>query len=100
MKSKIKINRIMFPKNTTKTKAGDFCIFTATIVEHLEGKEPVVNPIYKTISLKAMKENSKEHVCIQRMSGWCELMTKVFESIPELLIGNNSKIRRIPTLQD
>lgn len=52
MKSKIKINRIMFPKNTTKTKAGDFCIFTATIVEHLEGKEPVVNPIYKTISLK------------------------------------------------
>lgn len=42
-----------------------------------------------------MKENSKKHFCIQRMSGWCELITMVFESIPELLIGNNSKIRRI-----
>ena len=27
-------------------------------------------------------------------------ITMIFESIPELLIGNNSKIRRIPTLQD
>ena len=47
-----------------------------------------------------MKENSKKYVCIQRVSGWGELITMIFESIPELLIGNNSKIRRIPTLQD
>lgn len=47
-----------------------------------------------------MKENSKEQVCIQRVSGWCELITMVFESIPELLVGNNSKTRRKPTLQD
>ena len=47
-----------------------------------------------------MKENSKKYVCIQRVSGWCELITMIFESIPELQIGNNSNIRRIPTLQD
>ena len=47
-----------------------------------------------------MKENSKKYVCIQRVSGWWELIAMVFESILELLVGNNSKIRRIPTLQD
>lgn len=52
MKSKIKIGRIMFPKNTTKTTAGDFSIFTATIIEHLEGEQPIINEIYKTITLK------------------------------------------------
>jgi len=54
----------------------------------------------KIISWKALKENSREQVCIQRVSGWWELIAMVFESIPELLIGNNSKIRRKPTLQD
>ena len=47
-----------------------------------------------------MKENSKKYFCIQRVSGWCELIAMIFESIPELLVGNNSKIRRIPTVQD
>lgn len=41
-----------------------------------------------------MTENSKKQVCIQRVSGWCELMTIVFESIPELLDGTYSKSRR------
>ena len=52
MKSKIKIGRIMFPKNTTKTKAGDFSIFTAEVIEHLEGEKPIKHKIYNTITLK------------------------------------------------
>ena len=52
MKSKIKINRIMFPKNTYKTNAGDFAIFTATIEKHLEGDAPILHQTYGTITLK------------------------------------------------
>ena len=52
MKSKIRVNRIMFPKNTRKTTAGDFSIFTAEIIEHIEGEEPALHEIYKTITLK------------------------------------------------
>ena len=51
MKSKIKINYIMFPK-VMKTKAGDFSIFTANVIEHLEGEEPIINEKYNTITLK------------------------------------------------
>lgn len=42
----------MFPKNTTKTKAGDFSIFTAEVIEHLEGEKPIKHKIYNTITLK------------------------------------------------
>ena len=52
MKSKIKIKRILYPKNTYTTQAGDYSIFTATIEKHLEGEEPVVHEIYDTITLK------------------------------------------------
>lgn len=52
MKSKIKIKRIMYPKNTFKTNAGEYSIFTAEVIEHLEGEEPVLHNIYKTITLK------------------------------------------------
>ena len=52
MKSKIKVGRIMFPKNIRKTTAGDFSIFTAQVIEHLEGDEPIINKTYGTITLK------------------------------------------------
>ena len=53
MKSKIKIERILYPK-TLKTDAGDYSIFTATIIDHLEGENPEIHPIYKTITLKGI----------------------------------------------
>ena len=63
MKSKIRINRIMFPKGITKTSAGDFSIFTAEVIEHLEGEKPVINKIYNTMTLKgnvpAMKKGDE-----------------------------------------
>lgn len=52
MKSKVRINRIMFPKGTYKTQAGDFSIFTAEVVEHLDGDQPLINELYGTITLK------------------------------------------------
>lgn len=52
MKSKVRIGRIMFPKNTRRTSAGDFSIFTAEIIEHLEGEKPIKHKIYNTITLK------------------------------------------------
>lgn len=52
MKSRIRINRIMFPKNIRKTTAGDFSIFTAQVIEHIEGEEPITHEIYGTITLK------------------------------------------------
>ena len=42
----------MFPKNVTRTKAGDFSIFTAYVVEHMEGEEPIKHEVYNTITLK------------------------------------------------
>ena len=51
MKSKIRVNYIMFPK-VIKTKVGEFAIFTANIIEHLEGEEPIINNKYGTITLK------------------------------------------------
>lgn len=52
MKSKIKIERILYPKNCNKTTAGEFSIFTASIIEHIEGENPILNKIYGTITLK------------------------------------------------
>lgn len=51
-KTKIEIDKILFPKNCYKTSAGDFSIFTAKIVEHIEGEYPQIHPTYKTITLK------------------------------------------------
>lgn len=52
MKSKIKIERILYPKNCYKTIAGEFSIFTARILKHIEGEEPMVHHQYHTITLK------------------------------------------------
>ncbi|HSQ89351.1 ATP-dependent RecD-like DNA helicase, partial [Romboutsia sp.] len=52
MKSKIRISRIMFPKGCYKTQAGDFSIFTAEVIEHMDGDAPKINPTYGTITLK------------------------------------------------
>lgn len=52
MKSKVIINRILYPKNTYKTTAGDYSIFTANVVKHIEGEEPTLHEIYNTITLK------------------------------------------------
>ncbi|GAA0092968.1 ATP-dependent RecD-like DNA helicase [Paraclostridium bifermentans] len=54
MKSKIRVNRIMYPKGLKKTIAGEFTIFTAEVVEHLEGDEPIINETYGTITLKGI----------------------------------------------
>lgn len=52
MKSKIKVDRILYPKSCYKTTAGEFSIFTAVVLKHIEGEEPVKNKIYNTITLK------------------------------------------------
>lgn len=51
-KTKIEIDKILFPKNCYKTNAGDFAIFTARVVEHIEGDYPQIHPNYKTLTLK------------------------------------------------
>lgn len=52
MKSKIRIGRILYPKNVASTKAGDYSIFTARVLEHIEGEEPILHEEYNTITLK------------------------------------------------
>ena len=39
MKSKIKVDRILYPKSCYKTTAGEFSIFTAVVLKHIEVKE-------------------------------------------------------------
>lgn len=51
IKCKMKIDRIMFPKDR-EVRNGDFAIFTAKIIEHIEGEKPVVDRIYKNVKLK------------------------------------------------
>ena len=51
IKCKMKIDKIMFPQNR-KINSGDFCIFTAKVVEHLAGDYPKTHQIFKTVSLK------------------------------------------------
>ena len=50
MKSKIRVAYIIHPK-TLKTKPGEFCIFTAEVIEHIDGT-PIINEKYGTITLK------------------------------------------------
>lgn len=51
IKCKMRIDRIMFPKGGV-VNSGDFCIFTAKILQHLEGDYPKVHEVFKTVSLK------------------------------------------------
>ncbi|MFR2314859.1 AAA family ATPase [Terrisporobacter sp.] len=58
-KTKIKIDRIMFPKNTKKTNPGDYCIFTAKVEQHIEGDKPILHETYKTMTLKGVVPSIK-----------------------------------------
>ena len=51
IKCKMKIDRIMFPKNK-EVNSGDYCIFTAKVIEHLQGDYPTIHKVFKTVSLK------------------------------------------------
>ena len=51
IKCKMKIDRIMFPKDR-EISSGEFCIFTAKVIEHLEGDYPKTHQVFKTVSLK------------------------------------------------
>lgn len=60
MKSKIKIERILYPKNVNTTNTGEFSIFTAKVIDHMEGEEPVIHDIYRTITLKGIVPKIKK----------------------------------------
>lgn len=60
MKSLIKINKIMFPKKTSYVPMGEFAIFSANIIEHLEGEKPKVDRYWETIKLKGNVPEMKE----------------------------------------
>lgn len=67
MKSLIKIDRIMYPKNTTSVEAGDFAILCAEVVNHLEGEKPVIDSYWGTIKLKGNVpelEVGDEFICV------------------------------------
>lgn len=51
IKCKMKIDRIMFPKDK-EIESGDFVIFTGKVLEHLEGDYPVKHSFFNTVSLK------------------------------------------------
>ncbi|MCI9304046.1 MAG: AAA family ATPase [Clostridium sp.] len=53
IKCKMKIDRIMFPKDR-EVVSGDFCIFTAKVIEHLEGDYPSKHNFFNTVSLKGV----------------------------------------------
>lgn len=60
MRSKIRIKRIMYPKNTTKTQAGEFSIFSAELLEHLEGEYPILHKYFNTITFKGITPSITE----------------------------------------
>lgn len=51
IKCKMKVDRIMFPKNK-EIESGDYCIFTGKVIQHLEGDYPVKHEYFNTVSLK------------------------------------------------
>lgn len=51
IKCKMKIDRIMFPKDR-EVDSGEFSIFTAKVLQHIEGDYPVKHEVFKTVSLK------------------------------------------------
>lgn len=51
IKCKMKIDRIMFPKNR-EVVSGEYCIFTAKVIEHLQGHYPKVHEFFETVTLK------------------------------------------------
>lgn len=59
MKCKMKVKRIMFPKDG-KIESGDFAIFVATMIQSIEGDIPVVSEKFGTVSLKGNVPSLKE----------------------------------------
>lgn len=53
MKCEIEVIRIMFPKDRQIT-SGDFAIFVGRVDKKYDGANPIINPMYKTISLKGI----------------------------------------------
>ena len=51
IKCKMKIDRIMFPKDR-EVNSGEFSIFTAKVIQHIEGDYPIKHEVFKTVSLK------------------------------------------------
>lgn len=54
MKCKMKITKIMFPKNKTVLDAGGFGIFVTTVVKSISGGYPIVNEKFGTVSVKGI----------------------------------------------
>lgn len=59
-KTKIEIDKILFPKNCYKTQSGDFAIFTAKVIEHMDGEFPQLHERYRTITLKGVVPSIKK----------------------------------------
>lgn len=59
-KSKVQVDRIMFPKGK-EVEVGDFVIFTAKVVQAMEGGLPIINKRYGTISLKGSMPKIKKN---------------------------------------
>lgn len=59
IKCKMKVERIMFPKNK-EIESGDFAIFVTSVIELLEGEAPVTNKTFGTVSLKGNVPSLKE----------------------------------------
>ncbi len=49
---KVRVEKILFPKNATITEANEFTIFTAKVIDIIEGEDPVKHPIFGTITIK------------------------------------------------
>ena len=59
IKCKMKINRIMFPKDK-QIESGSFAIFTANVITHISGDRPVKHPHFGTVSLKGNVPHLRE----------------------------------------
>ena len=59
IKCKMKVVKIMFPKNK-EIESGDFSIFTTNVLELLEGDMPEMNEFFNTVSLKGNVPHLRE----------------------------------------
>ena len=59
-KCKMQVKKILFPKGATAIESGEFGIFTAKVIEVIEGEEPKINEDYGTVSLKGICKGMKE----------------------------------------
>lgn len=59
IKCKVQIDRIMFPKNK-QIESGDYAIFTVKIKKVLSDEQPIINHVFKNVSLKGIVPHIKE----------------------------------------